>query len=150
MALCPSLALCTGYLAAVTPETTFAASGVSWWQTIGGLLAVFGLLMISLKFLSKLNRRSGAGQADLLTVWPLGPKREIQVLRLDDEVHYIYRFENAMVLLKQEPLADFERTRQAAKTEGAPQGLKRFFPNGLPLPHLAAKSSGPAPDLTSS
>jgi len=137
-------------LAAVSPETAFSAGGTSWWQTIGGLLAVFGLLVVCLKFLGKLNRRSGAVEADVLTVWPLGPKREIQVLRLGDEVHYIYRHENAMVLLKQEPLARFEQTRQTAAQGAEPQGLKRFFPNGLPFPGMAAKSAGPAPDLTSS
>ncbi len=137
-------------LAAVTADTTFGGSGISWWQTVGGLLAVFGLLMVSLKFLGKLNRRSGGAEANVLTVWPLGPKREIQVLRLGDDVHYIYRHENAMVLLKQESLADFEATRAAAATDDEPQGLKRFFPNGLPFTMPAAKSAVPAPDLTSS
>jgi len=142
--------LSTAILAAVTPETTFGGSGVSWWQTMGGLIAVFGLLMVSLKFLGKMNRRSGESAANVLTVWQLGPKREIQVLRLGDEVHYIYRHESAMVLLKQEPLADFEKTRASAEADGDEQGLKRFFPKGLPLPRLAARSAGPAPDLTSS
>ncbi len=140
----------TVLLATVSPEATFAGGGVSWWQTMGGLIAVFGLLMVSLKFLGKLNRRSGDATANVLTVWQLGPKREIQVLRLGDEVHYIYRHESAMVLLKQEPLVEFERTRAEAETGDHEQGLKRFFPKGLPLPGLAARSAGPAPDLTSS
>lgn len=137
-------------LAAVTPATTFGGTGVSWWQTIGGLLVVFGLLMVSLKFLGRLNKKRGDGSANMLTVWPLGPKREIQVLRLGDDVHYIYRHESAMVLLKQEPLAEFEQAREMAANDGDPQGLKRFFPNGLPFPRLSAKTAGPAPDLTSS
>ncbi len=140
----------TSLLAAVTADTTFGGSGISWWQTVGGLLAVFGLLMVSMKFLGKLNRRNGGAEANVLTVWPLGPKREIQVLRLGDDVHYIYRHENAMVLLKQEPLAEFERTRNQAGTDTEPQGWKRFFPNGLPFAMSAAKSAAPAPDLTSS
>ncbi len=140
----------SGMLAAVTADTTFAGSGMSWWQTIGGLLVVFGLLMVSLKLLGKLNRRQGGAEANVLTVWPLGPKREIQVLRLGDDVHYIYRHENAMVLLKQEPLVEFERTRAATVQGPETAGWKRFFPNGLPFPMSAAKSAGPAPDLTSS
>ena len=136
-------------LAAVTPESTFGGGGVSLWQTLGGLLAVFGLLMVSLKLLGKLNRRGGAGQADVLTVWPLGPKREIQVLRLGDEVHYIYRHESAMVLLKNGPLADYQRISQGSGGGDEAQGWKRFFPNGLPFPRTAAKTAGPAPDLTS-
>jgi flagellar biogenesis protein FliO len=137
-------------LASVTPETTFAAGGSSWWQTLGGLLVVFGLLLLCLKILGKWNRRQGGGRdASVLTVWPLGPKREIQVLRLGDDVHFIYRHDNAMVLLKQQSLADFEAQRQGDETDEHPQGLKRFFPNGLPFPRLSAKSAAAAPDLTS-
>ena len=86
-------------LASVASESILAGGGSPWWQTIGGLLAVFGLLLLSLKFLAKWNRRQGGSEATVLTVWPLGPKREIQVLRLGEEVHYIYRHDNAMVLL---------------------------------------------------
>ncbi len=139
----------TTLLAAVSADAAFSGGGATWWQTMGGLAAVFGLLMLSLKLLGKWNRRQGSAEASLVTVWPLGPRREIQVLRLGDEVHFIYRHENAMVLLKQQPLADFEAQRQAAGTVDGPQGLKRFFPNGLPFPSLTAKSAVPAPDLTS-
>jgi hypothetical protein len=137
-------------LAAAEPTFDLSGGGVSWWQTLGGLLAVFGLLMVCLKLLGKVNRRVGAAEASLLTVWPLGPKREIQVLRLADDVHYIYRHENAMVLLKQEPLADYERARRNEPEAGPGRGLKRIFPNGLPFPRTTARPSGPAPDLTSS
>jgi len=140
----------TAVLAAVTPDSALSGGGISWWQTFGGLLIVFGLLMVSLKMLGKLNRKSGAAEANVLAVWPLGPRREIQVLRLGADVHYIYRHESAMVLLRQEPLADFERTRQASATAPDHTGLKRFFPNGLPFPRIAPKSPGAAPDLTSS
>ncbi len=80
----------------------------------------------------------------------MGPRREIQVLRLGSDVHYIYRHETAMVLLKQEALADFERTRQESAADPAQTSLKRFFPNGLPFARLSAKSAAAAPDLTSS
>lgn len=88
-------------------------TGMSWWQTIGGLVLVFGLLVVSLKLLGRFNRRSGAAETGVLTVWHLGPKREIQVLRLGDQVHYVYRHDGAMVTLKSEALAEFERSRAA-------------------------------------
>lgn len=91
-----------------------ADTGISWWQTIGGLVLVFGLLIVSLRLLGKWNRRSGGTETNLLTVWHLGPKREIQILRLVDEVHYIYRHDGSMVVLKTEPVADFE-SKQAAE-----------------------------------
>ena len=100
-------------------DGAFAAdSGMSWWQTLGGLLAVFGLLLLSLKLLGKWNRRSGGADSSLLTVWHLGPKREIQVLRLGEQVHYIYRHDGAMVELKNEPLEKFENKPRAAAASG--------------------------------
>ncbi len=93
----------------------FAAdSGISWWQTLGGLVVVFGLLIVSLKLLGKWNRRSGGSESSLLTVWNLGPKREIQVLRLGEQVHYIYRHDGSMVVLQTKPLVDFESSRANA------------------------------------
>ncbi len=93
---------------------SFAADGgISWWQTIGGLVAVFGLLLVSLKLLGKWNRRTGGAETSLLTVWHLGPKREIQVLRLGDQVHYVYRHDGAMVTLRSEALTDYERSQES-------------------------------------
>lgn len=113
------------------------AGAPPWWQTVGGLLAVFGLLFLVLRLLARFQRRGAAGQAGLLAVWPLGPRREIQVLRLGDAVHYVYRHDGAMVLLRQESLAEWERTRAAAarRPDGTaePQGLRdRLFAAGLP------------------
>jgi hypothetical protein len=100
---------------ATLAEGAFAAdAGISWWQTVGGLVAVFGLLLLFLKLLGKWNRRSGGADTSLMTVWHLGPKREIQVLRLGDEVHYVYRHDGAMVTLRSEPLVDFEHSRSNA------------------------------------
>lgn len=102
-------------LAATTAGGAFAAdTGISWWQTLGGLVVVFGLLLVSLKLLGKWNRRSGGSESSLLTVWHLGPKREIQLLRLGQEVHYIYRHDGSMVLLKKEALGEYESKREAA------------------------------------
>jgi hypothetical protein len=95
-----------------------ADTGISWWQTIGGLVLVFGLLIVSLRLLGKWNRRSGGAESNLLMVWHLGPKREIQLLRLMDEVHYIYRHDGSMVVLKAEPVAEFERKKAAEASAG--------------------------------
>lgn len=93
------------------PGVMANGSGFNIWQSLGGLAVVFGLLLLCLKLLGRFNRQRAGGQAAMLTVWPLGPKREIQVLRLEDEVHYIYKHDGAMVLLKQESFAAWERSR---------------------------------------
>lgn len=112
------------FLAAGTGELQLAAgSGQPWWQTVGGLLAVFGLLLLSLRLLARFNRGPRSGRAALLTVMPLGPKREIQVLRLGDNVHYLYRHDGAMVELQRTSWAAYqaapdrptEGTREAAR-----------------------------------
>ena len=113
------------------------ASGPSWWQTAGGLAAVFGLLILCLRLLARFNRRHAPGQATLLTVWHLGPRREIQVLRLGADVHYVYRHDGAMVLLNRESFAEYERTRAAqpagpAASAGARSLRDRLFQAALP------------------
>jgi flagellar biogenesis protein FliO len=117
-------------------DTSQFQGGMSWWQTMGGLLAVFGLLFLTLKFLGKVNSgRTGSNQAAILTVWNLGPKREIQVLKLGEEVHYIYRHDGAMVPLKMQDLADWNRELAEigeAKAQ-SPEGWKKFFPGGFSL-----------------
>ena len=107
------------FLATIGGGTVAADSGISWWQTLGGLVAVFGLLILCLKLLSKWNRRSGGSESSLLTVWHMGPKREIQILNLGDQVHYVYRHDGAMVVLKTEPLGDFESKRDNLRTRAA-------------------------------
>ncbi len=89
--------------------------GVPWWQVVGGLAAVFGLLILFLKFLARLPQSGGQARAGMLAVWSLGPRREVQVLRLQDEVHYLYRHENALVHLRAEPLAAWQAQRPAAE-----------------------------------
>lgn len=79
----------------------------SIWQALGGMAVVFGLLLLFLKLLGKLNRKGGTADTAVVAVWPLGPKREIQVLRLGDMVHYIYRHEGSMVVLKEESHDEF-------------------------------------------
>jgi len=113
------MTLSAAFLGTMGSGAFAADTGVSWWQTLGGLVAVFGLLILSLKLLGKWNRRSGGSESSLLTVWHLGPKREIQVLRLGDQVNYIYRHDGAMVVLKTEPLAEYENKRDHLRTHAA-------------------------------
>jgi hypothetical protein len=110
--------ICHPVLAAVGDGAFVADTSISWWKTVGGLIVVFGLLIVSLKLLGKFNRRSGGAESSLLTVWHLGPKREIQLLRLGEQVHYIYRHDGAMVTLKSEPLAEFEEKKAAEAAAG--------------------------------
>ena len=145
-----AISLQTSVMASITPDSTLSATGASWWQTVGGMLLVFGLLIVCLKYLGRFNKRRQGAEADLKAVWNLGPKREIQVLRLGDEVHYIYRHEAAMVLLKNEPLVDFERIQNESADASGPQGWQKFFPSGLSLNPEAAKSADPVGDLTTS
>lgn len=121
---------------AFTPHlaTAFAeGSGFSWWQSLGGLLAVLALLVVFLKLLGRVNRRMGGEEAGLEKVWPLGPRREIQVLRLGDEVHFIYRHDGAMVLLKKQSHAEYLRENAADDGAEPPRGWKRFLPGNFDL-----------------
>ena len=107
-----------------TAELTGLAgnTGMSWWQTAGGLVAVFGLLILCLRLLGRFQKHRGGDRASVLTVWPLGPKREIQVLRLGDAVHYVYRHEGAMVVLDKESLAVWEAQQATAPRETGATG----------------------------
>jgi len=94
-------------LAATAGGMVGQAGDFSWWQTIGGSLVVFVLLLLCLRLLVRWHRPGGRQRASILEVWPLGPRREIQIVRLQDDVHYIYRHENAMVLLKRQDHAAY-------------------------------------------
>jgi len=92
-----------------SPLAATAAGGgpASWWQVIGGSLAVFALLVLFLRLLARWQSGPRARQASLLAVVPLGPRREIQVVRLRDQVHYIYRHEGALLALDRQPYGDY-------------------------------------------
>lgn len=124
------------------------SGGFQLWQSLGGLALVFGLLILSLKLLGRFNRRHNPGQTSLLTVWHLGPKREIQVLRLGDDVHYIYRHEGSMVLLKQESFADWQRFQAANPERQAENGLAKVLGGKFPLTGLVRKSPAGAGHVT--
>lgn len=77
---------------------------LSWWQMAGAMAVVFALLMLVLKGLQRWRpgmRRDR--DVRLLSVHRLGPKRELQRLRVGDVVHTLYRQEGAMVQLGSEP-----------------------------------------------
>jgi len=121
-------------LAAIEPGSLEnAAMGMgSWWRTIGGLAVVFGLLFLCLKLVTRYGKKSGAAQARVLAVWHLGPKREIQVLRLGEEVSYVYRHDTAMVLLRQETWDEYrsqhgETTSVLASGPTLPASLARWL-----------------------
>jgi len=82
-------------------------SDFSWWQAIGATLVVFTLMLLCLRLLGRLQSLQKHHEAALLQVWPLGPRREIQVVRLHEDVHYVYRHENGLVVLKREDHAAF-------------------------------------------
>jgi hypothetical protein len=130
-------------LAALDASSLQAAGAGSWWRTLGGLLVVFGLLFLCLKLLSRYGRRGAATQARLLTVWHLGPRREIQVLRLGAEVSYVYRHENAMVLLRQEPWDAYVREHgEAASGPGGATAVPSFVARLLKATPLGAAAAG--------
>ncbi len=123
----------TTFLGAIGSGAFVADSGISWWQTVGGLVAVFGLLLLSMKLLGKWNRRSSGSDSSLLTVWHLGPKREIQVLRLGDQVHYIYRHDGSMVVLQTEPLVEFESKRADQGSASSRANWRESMTRSLPF-----------------
>ena len=79
-----------------------------WWQVVGALAAVLALLLVCLRLLGRLQIGPRSRDAALVAVWPLGPRREIQLLRLGDQLHYIYRHESALVLLRQQSWAEYQ------------------------------------------
>ena len=87
--------------------------GFSWFGALGAVIAVLALLSLCLRLLGRLQR-PGSGLADLLRVEPLGLRRELQIVRLGDRVHYVYRCEGGLVRLGEDSLVDYEAVRAAA------------------------------------
>jgi len=101
-----------------------ATDGPPWWQVIGGFLLVAGLLLLTMRLLSRWQTRSGGGKMSVLSVTSLGPRRTMECLRYGEEVLVVYRSEGAMILVERKPLDQLE----SAKTKvEAPwwQRLKR-------------------------
>lgn len=76
------------------------STGPAVWQVFAALAGVLALLILVLRALQRWQpgQRPDA-RVRLLSVQRLGPRRELQVLRVGDEVHTLYRQEGAMVLL---------------------------------------------------
>jgi len=83
------------------------ASVVSFWQVCGALLTVLGLLVVALKFLSRFQRQPGADSTRILRVRRLGPRRELEVLQVDDQVYTLYRHDGGLAVLKCEAAATY-------------------------------------------
>jgi hypothetical protein len=117
---------------------SWQGGGFSWWQAIGGFVAVFALLMITLRWLGRWQGGRRHGDAALLAVMPLGPRREVQVLRLRDDVHYIYRQEGSLLLLTTESHAAYRAAHpvRSERSNGglAPHWLARWLSLGRDLP----------------
>jgi len=76
------------------------STGPAAWQVFAALAGVLALLVLFLRGLQRWQpgQRQDA-RVRLLSVQRLGPRRELQVLRVGDEVHTLYRQEGAMVVL---------------------------------------------------
>ncbi len=103
----------------MSPQTAHQAlsSGPDWWRLLGALLLVVGLLLLTLKLLQRLQGRQAAdARAALLAVHRLGARRDLELVRWQDEVYVVYRGEGSAVLLGQEP---FDPARHLPSRSGA-------------------------------
>ncbi len=115
-----------------------ALAGPSYWQVGAALLAVLGLIVVAMKGLQRLQGlAAGDDEIRLLSVRRLGPRREIQRLRVGDAVHTIYRHDGAMVVLGAEPWRE-----ASATAEPTPAAVDR--PVGTRLRALIAAAGGRA------
>ncbi len=105
-------------LATATPAP-WQSGGFSWWQAAGALLVVFALLLLVLRLLARWQAGGGLPALRLLKVVPLGRGRELQILRLRDRVHYVYRQDNGLVLLETESYAAYRSSAPLRETEAA-------------------------------
>jgi flagellar biogenesis protein FliO len=100
-----------------------------WWKLIGAFLIVFGLLVVFLKVLGRMQRGGGSADVSLLRVQSLGPRRSLEFLRCGDRVFKLYRSEQSMVLLDQEPF-DPALHAQAPAKPSLPDWLDRLRGGG--------------------
>jgi hypothetical protein len=114
----------TRLLATAVPALE-ASGGDGWWRAILGTVVVFALLILCLRLLRRWPGAGGHASARVEAVWPLGPRREIHIVRLGDQVHYVYRNEQGLVLLREEP---WETYRAAGHDRLRPEG---GFPRSL-------------------
>lgn len=94
------------------------------WSALGAMAAVFALLLLGLRALRRWQPAACRKTAvTLLAVRRLGPRREVQELRVGDLVHTLYRQDGAMVLLRSEPWS--ERAVEAGGEAMAEAGVHR-------------------------
>jgi len=116
----------------------------SFWQVGAAMVTVLALLILALKFLGRLqNGRGAQDSVRLLKVRRLGPKRDLETLRVDDEVFTIYRHDGGMVLLRRESHVDYVEREPVVTPDTAVAGLGRKL---MAMAASAGGSSRPAED----
>ncbi len=108
----------------------------SFWHLASAMVTVLALLVLALKLLGRFQRQQGGERTRVLQVRQLGPKRDLEVLQVDDEVYTIYRREGGLAVLKQEALAQYLDRRPLADERPAAANL------GRKLLALAAAAGG--------
>ena len=106
-------------LSAAAAPPVFGDAAGGWWRAAAGMIVVGVLLVLCLRFLRRWPGARGHDAARVEAVWPLGPRREIHVVRLGDEVHYVYRNEQGMVLLRHESWDAFRKTHAGLRAGAA-------------------------------
>jgi hypothetical protein len=107
-------------------DAAAVVSGPSYWQVAAALVAVLGLLVAVLRLLQRWQGRvAGNAEVRLVSVRRLGPRRELQVLRVGARIHTIYRHESAMVLLASEDAADHADGGAEGEASATAPGLAR-------------------------
>jgi len=118
-----------------------ASTGGSFLQAGAALVAVLSLLILCLKLMQRFqSRQGGDDRVKMLSMHRLGPKRDLQELRVGDEVYTLYRQEGAMVVLKTQDHEVWELTRaQDVKPVGPAASAANL---GRRLMALAASAGG--------
>lgn len=80
-----------------------AADGLAWFKLVGGLVAVFTLLLLFLKLVGRLQGARPGATAAIVAVHAVGPRRAVELLRCGDEVFTLYRHDQSVVLLDRAP-----------------------------------------------
>jgi hypothetical protein len=121
-------------------------TGPALWQAAAALAAVLALLILVLRLLQRWQPgQQGDAAVRLLANRRLGPRRELQVLRVGDEVHTLYRQEGAMVRLKTESWANWSRAHAAAPQDGLAPRLRALAARAGGAPRHTPAPPDPAP-----
>ena len=135
-------------LLATAAAPAWGGGGLPWWQAAGALLAVFALLILVLRLLGRWQAGGRRRDVRLLSVVALGRGRELQILRLRDQVHYVYRQDGGLVLLESESYAAYRDAAPPVEAAAAPR-LGAVWRRTASLltggPDRAAAESPPSP-----